>query len=144
MFIWSVGSKLKRILNGKKEILLCGNCKQNATFYESTVDDSFKAYMVLELWKRSERVMQCGECLGACDYYAVYPAEKLAEEEAARQAALEKKQREQDELRKQQAAAAKEQARQQEAARQKYEADKARKDQEVDDELAQMKKKLGK
>ncbi len=100
--------------------------------------------MVLDLWKRSKRVMQCGECLGVCDCYSVYPEDKLAEEEAARQAELERKKREQEEAQKRQEAEAKERARQQEEARKKYESEKARKDQEVDDELAQMKKKLGK
>lgn len=144
MFFWSVGRQLKRVPKGKKQTLKCGSCKQEASFYESTVDDSFKAFMVLDLWKRSKRVMQCGECLGVCDYYSVYPEEKIAEEEAARQAELERKKREQEEAQKRQEAEAKEHARQQEEARQKYESEKARKDQEVDDELAQMKKKLGK
>jgi len=144
MFVWSVGRQLKRVAKGKKQTLLCGNCKQEASFYESTVDESFKAYLVLDLWKRSKRVMQCGECLGVCDYYSLYPEEKQAEEEAARKTEVERKQREQEEMQKRQEAEAKERARQQEESRKKYEADKARKDQEIDDELVQMKKKLGK
>jgi hypothetical protein len=144
MFVWSVGRQLKRVPKGKKQTLRCGNCKQEASFYESTVDDSFKAFMVLDLWKRSKRVMQCGECLAVCDYYSLYPEEKLAEEEAARAAEEARRKREQEETQKRQEAEAKESARQQEESRKKYEAEKVRKDQEVDDELAQMKKKLGK
>ena len=70
--------------------------------------------------------------------------QKLAEEEAARAAEEARRKREQEETQKRQEAEAKESARQQEESRKKYEAEKVRKDQEVDDELAQMKKKLGK
>ncbi|MDQ5966694.1 MAG: hypothetical protein QG625_2849 [Cyanobacteriota bacterium erpe_2018_sw_39hr_WHONDRS-SW48-000098_B_bin.30] len=128
MLFVSLGSELKRVPNGKKQTFECGKCKKQTTFYESSMDDSLKAFLVVELYKRSKRVMQCGECLSACDYYSLFPLEKQAEEEA----------------RQRQEAEAKERARQAEETRKKYEAEKAQMDMAVDDELEQLKKKMGK
>ncbi|MBP6595327.1 MAG: hypothetical protein KA255_20045, partial [Candidatus Obscuribacter sp.] len=78
MLFVSLGSELKRVPNGKKQNFECGKCKKRTTFYESSMDDSLKAFLVVELYKRSKRVMQCGECLSACDYYSLFPLEKQA------------------------------------------------------------------
>lgn len=88
--------------------------------------------------------MQCGECLSVCDYYAIYPQEKQAEEDAARRADAERKQKEQEEAQKRQEAEAKERARQSEEWRKKYETEKAQKEMVVNDELERLKKELGK
>ncbi|MBP6350090.1 MAG: hypothetical protein KA392_11170 [Candidatus Obscuribacter sp.] len=144
MLFVSLGSELKRVPNGKKQNFECGKCKKRTTFYESSMDDSLKAFLVVELYKRSKRVMQCGECLSACDYYSLFPLEKQAEEEAARKAEAERRQRQEEEARQRQEAEAKERARQAEETRKKYEAEKAQMDMAVDDELEQLKKKMGK
>lgn len=144
MLFVSLGSELKRVPNGKKQAFECGNCKKQTTFYESNMDDSLKAFLVVELYKRTKRVMQCGECLSACDYYSLFPLEKQAEEEAARKAEAERKQRQEEQARQRQEAEARERARQAEETRKKYEAEKAQMDMAVDDELEQLKKKMGK
>lgn len=144
MLLVSLGSALKRVPNGKKQTFECSKCQKPTTFYESTMDDTLKAFLVLELYKRSKRVMQCGECLSACDYYSLFPLEKQAEEEAARKAEAERRQRQEEEARQRKEAEAREQARQAEETRRKYEAEKAQMDMAVDDELEQLKKKMGK
>jgi hypothetical protein len=141
MFVfWQTDNQLKRIAAGKKVPLKCGGCSKQATFYECQIDDSFKAYFVVELWKRTRRVMQCGECLAVCDYYEIFPNEKgLAE-----QAEVERKQKEVEAETKRKLAAAQEQQLKLQAEQKEREETRRRNELEVDDELAKLKKKLGK
>jgi Na+-translocating ferredoxin:NAD+ oxidoreductase RnfC subunit len=140
LIFWSTKKELTRVPGGKRPRLKCLNCSQEATFYECLVDENLKAYFVVEIWKTSKRVMQCGECLGVCDYYQVFPDEKAREEAAAtaqkqEQAEAEaKRKQEQEEARK----------RQEETARKKYEEEQKLKDEALNDELQQLKRKLGK
>ena len=143
MIFWSAGNQLTRVPKGRKQQFQCGRCHQLATFYECESDDSVKAFFVVELWKRSKRVMQCGECLGVCDYYTLFPDEKKADEEAAIKAEAERKAREQKAAAEDQAKAEKELARQEEIANKAREAERARKDKQLDDELEKLKKKMG-
>jgi hypothetical protein len=141
--MWIFGSlnkQLNRVPGGRKEPFACENCKATTTFYECLVDEHIKAYFVLKLWGRTKRIMQCGECLAACDYYYVFPKEKEAEEKAVaerqrREAEAEAKRRDQEEA----ARKAREEAeiRRREEQRRADEA-------KVDDELAALKHKLGK
>jgi len=151
MLFWSSGKELKRIPKGKKEKFKCSKCDEETTWYEAQVDDSFKAFMVVELWKSSKRVMQCCECLYVADYYTLYPDEKAAYEEELRkneeamkqhQAEADAKQREQDAKRRE--AEEKELARQEEIARKKRDEERAMKDKALDAEVEALKKKLGK
>ncbi|MBX9667775.1 MAG: hypothetical protein K2X93_09165, partial [Candidatus Obscuribacterales bacterium] len=136
-------SQLNRILNGRKQKFKCGKCQQESMFYECEVDDSFKAFLVVEVWKRTKRVMQCGECLAICDYYSLYPEEKKAAEEKLAREDLERKEREQKVAAEKQAEEEKERARQAALDQKSRAAEAARKDKELDDELEKLKRKMG-
>lgn len=144
MIVWSCGKELKRTFGGRKQTLNCSNCKKATTFYEAIVDDSFKIYFVVELWKKTKRVMQCGECLYVSDFYEVYPEEKQKEEEARAKLEADRLKAENEAKQK----ALEEQARQEAVARKAREAAekeaKQKMDQQVDDELEALKRKLGK
>ncbi len=163
MFVfWTSEKKPNRVMFGKKKKLLCGNCNIEATFHECNIDEGLKLYSVIEVWKRTKRVMQCGECLAVCDFYDVYPEEKEAQEEAeAERKQKEKDQKQQAEMHKrqqqeQQAAAAKqreaderqrleeEQRKAEEIAQIKREAQRKEQEIKVDDDLAKLKRDLGK
>jgi hypothetical protein len=137
---WSTSAQLNRVANGKRVLLDCNKCAQKTKFYECSVDEGLKAYMVLDVWKKTKRVMQCSECLQVCDYYAVFPQEKAAAEKAE----VERKAKAVEEERKQQQAAEQERLKQEQDYLQKKKEERARIDAQVDDELAQLKKKLGK
>jgi hypothetical protein len=140
MFIWQSGKQLQRVSGGKKISFNCGGCKKETTFYECQVDDTFKAYFVVELWKRTTRAMQCGECLGVYDYYEVFPLEKRNPEQEG--AELKRKADEAEAKRK--VAAEQEQKMKQEAEQKRREQERRRIELEVEDELAKLKRKLGK
>jgi Fe-S-cluster-containing hydrogenase component 2 len=140
ILFWSTNNELKRVPGGKKLNLKCLRCNQQANFYECLVDESLKAYWVVELWKKSKRVLQCGECLGVCDYYQVFPDEKALAEQA--EAAQKQKLQEAEAKRKQEAEQV--QQHQHELESQKREEERKRKELEVEDELQQLKRKLGK
>jgi hypothetical protein len=137
---WTCSNELNRVANGKRTLLDCKKCAQKTKFYECYVDEGLKAYMVLDVWKKTKRVMQCGECLQVCDYYAVFPQEKAAAEKAD----AERKAKAADEERKQQQAAEQERLKREQEYLQQKKQERARMDAQVEDELAQLKKKLGK
>jgi hypothetical protein len=139
VFIWQSGKQLQRVAGGKKIPFNCGGCKRQTTFYECQVDDTFKAYFVVELWKRTTRAMQCGECLGVYDYYEVFPQEKGSAERTG----AELKQKAEAEA-KRRGAAEQEQKLKQEAEQKRREQERRRNELEVEDELARLKRKLGK
>ncbi len=76
MLIWHNSHELHRVEGGKEQRFECDKCKKKTMFQECRSDESLKANHVVELWSKQRRVMQCGECLGLCDYYEVYPDEK--------------------------------------------------------------------
>ncbi len=147
---WSLND-VKRVTFGKKKLLKCLKCEKEATFYEATVEDKVAAYVILELFKRTKRVMQCGECLAVADYYEIFPEEKeheaqqkeeIKRKEAEAKAAEELKRKVEQET---QAKRLEEERLRQEALEQKKRAEaKVLKEKEVDDELAKLKKKMGK
>lgn len=139
-FFYSLKNKLNRVPGGKKIPLNCGLCKQKSTFYECTVDDNFSIYHFLELWKRTKRVMQCGECLAVSDYYEVFPLEKAQEERAAAATKV----KELEESARKNMEAEKERQRQQDLAQKKRAEEQRLKQIEVDNDLKELKKKLGK
>lgn len=104
------------------------------------MDHRLQLYLVVDLFKTTRRVMQCGECLGICDYYEVFPEEKA------------KKDIEEAQKRQQEAAAQAKKKAEEEAERVRVEEQEAKRraddrkklEAEVEDELAQLKRKLGK
>jgi hypothetical protein len=140
VFIWQSGKQLQRVAGGKRIPFNCGSCKKQTTFYECQVDDTFKAYFVVELWKRTSRAMQCGECLGVYDYYEVFPQEKATAEQAG--AEIKRKADEAEAKRK--FAAEQDQNLKHEAEQKRREQERRRNELEVEDELAKLKRKLGK
>lgn len=121
LVFWSTKNNVKRLASGKRATQKCSQCGKNATFYQCEVDKGVKLYGVLTLFGSQELVMQCGECLALFkddtqDKAARAEAERLAKEEAAKEA---ERERIKDEEYKQREA-------------------------EVDDELARLKKDLGK
>jgi len=150
LFHWNLNN-IKRVFAGKRRELTCQNCGKKATFHEATAEDRVAAYVVIELWKRTKRVMQCGECLAVCDYYEMFPEEKAQEaqflEEQKRKqleakAAEEEKRKleEQKELKKQED----ERLRLADIEAKRRAAERVQKEKVVDDELAALKKQLGK
>lgn len=151
MIIWQTNKKLNRIPGGRKVELPCSGCLKAGMYYESELEENLKLYFVVDLWKRTKRILQCGACLSVCDYYEIFPQEKLAEEaaEAERkrkkeeQIAKERREKAESEIRRQQAEA-------QERARVEHEENlrrmraKAEREAAVDDELAKLKKQMGK
>jgi len=144
MIIWSVGKQLTRVIGGKKPSLQCKVCKKATTFYESTIDEGLKLYFVVDLFKRTKRVLQCGECLGVCDYYEIFPEEKGQKEAESAAAAEAKKQKELQEQAKRDQAAAEERKRQEDLDHKKWQEEEKRKEGEVLDELEELKRKMGK
>lgn len=144
MIIWSFGGELSRVPNGKRVTLKCTKCNKESTFHECIVDDKFTVFFVLDLWKQTKRVMQCGECLGVCDYYQLYPHEKQEEQEAAEKAQKEMMERQAAEDAKRRAQEEAEQKKQDAIELKRRAEEQKRKDKEVDDELEKIKKKLGK
>ncbi len=121
LIFWSTKNKVNRLQDGRKETHKCSSCGKTATFYQCEVDKGVKLYGVVTLFGSQQKVMQCGECLALFkdeeDEKAMRAeTERLAKEEAKREAL---RQQIKDEEYKQREA-------------------------EVDDELAQLKKNLGK
>lgn len=121
LIFWSTKNKVNRLSNGRRETHKCSACQKTATFYQCEVDKGVKLYGVVTLFGSQEKVMQCGECLALFKDQEEEKAikaetERLAKEEAKREA---ERQRIKDEEYKQREA-------------------------EVDDELAKLKKDLGK
>jgi|SRR5579883_815277 len=144
MIIFNWGGELKRVPNGKRVNLLCLRCHKQSTFHEAVVDDKIQVFFVLDLYRKSKRVMQCGECLGVCQYYEMFPDEARAEEQALTQARNEMNERQIAEEAKRKEQEENERRRQEEKERKLREQEKKRKDEELDAELEKLKKKLGK
>ena len=129
---------IMRMSGGKKITLKCSSCSKQNIFYECEVDESFKAYFVVELWKRTKKAMQCGECLGVCDYFEIFPQERGLEEqldaERKRKQAEVETQRKLNEER--------EKRLKEQAAQEQREKDRRRREMEVDDELAKLKRNM--
>lgn len=137
---WNVKNELTRVPKGQKIKLVCGKCNQKAMFHECSVDNEVQLYFLVKLFKQTKRVMQCGECLAVCNYYDIFPENP----EATEKAEAERKQHEAEaELKKQQEAEL-QRKRQLEAEAKKREEERLRKESQVDDELAELKRKLGK
>jgi len=136
---WQSKHELKRVFFGKKVTLECGHCHKKASFYECNIDDSFSIYFV-DLWKKTKRVMQCGECLAVVDYFEIYPQEKVqAEQDQAEQ------QRQAEQAEAQKKAAEEEERRKQQERENQERADRFKKmEAQVDDELSELKRKMGK
>jgi hypothetical protein len=138
MFFLQMNNQLHRVAGGRRLTLLCSACGKKSTFYECQIDESLKAYFVVDLWKKTRKVLQCGECLAVCDYFDVFQDEMRSEEPAVaerkRKEAAEKAERKAEEERK-----LKEQA-----AHRRREEDQRRKETEIEDELARLKRKMGK
>lgn len=150
MIIWQTNKRLNRVPGGRKVELPCAGCLKAGMYYESELEENLKLYFLVEIWKKTKRILQCGACLSVCDYYEIFPAEKQAAEaaEAARkkkkeeQAARERIQKAEEDLRRQRAAE-QERARLEHEHNQRLMRAKAEKEAAVDDELAKLKKQMG-
>jgi hypothetical protein len=148
---WTTNQQLNRVKGGKTVQLACGNCKQTTPYYECVVDEGVKLYSVVEVWKSKKRIMQCRECFAVCDYYNIFPQEKIeAERKTAETKQQESQAKQQAEIEKQRQEALRaqhqEELRRQEemAARQKREAQRKAEEAQVEDELTELKRQLGK
>lgn len=142
MLFWQQKHEVKRVPNGKRVRVTCGSCKKTAMFYECTIEKNFALYVVLELWKDTKRVMQCGECLAVCDYKEMFPdddesAPKSSSGDTERDGEQKRKQAEEDARLKQAEQEEHQRQAERDAVRKKNEA-------EVDDELSKLKEKFGK
>lgn len=132
-----------RVPNGRKVKLTCKNCGKESNWHECRIEDSIKVYAVVELWKNSKRVMQCGECLATCDYYEMFPGEKEEEEKQAAEKKQKELQHEQELEAKKKAEEEAERKRKEEIACKKREEEKKAKDAAIEDELEALKKSMG-
>lgn len=121
--------KVKRVRDGQTERRRCPECGETTTFYEVTVDQQYTAYRFIKLWGSESTGFQCD----ACDEVM-----ELDDTEEPELTAREKKK-----LDKQRAAEAKEQAERAERSRRRLQQEKAAQEEAIDDELAEMKKRLG-
>lgn len=139
-FLFTTSNELKRVMFGKKKKFHCTKCDRETMFYECTIQDDVKAFGVLDVWKKSKRVMQCGECLMVGDFYQFFPDEKVREQQVAE----EQKNREMEAAQAAERAAEEERRKQEEAERLRREERRRATEAKVDDELANLKKSLGK
>jgi uncharacterized CHY-type Zn-finger protein len=132
-FIIGGGKETRRIEGGKRLNMRCENCQKLATFYECRVKKSVNAFFFVELWDKTVKAMQCGECL------ALFQEEEVSDAESN----AERAKREATELRK---VAERQQQTIDQLAEEAKKADKAKKQQskDLDKALAELKKKMGK
>ncbi len=121
LIFWSSKNKVNRLPDGRKETHRCSACGKTATFYQCEVDKGVKLYGVVTLFESQQKVMQCGECL------ALYKDE---EDEKAMRAETER--------------LAKEEGKREALCQQIKDEEYKQREAEVDDELAKLKKNLGK
>jgi hypothetical protein len=128
------GTETRRVEGGKRIQMRCSHCHQSATFYECRVKKSVSAFFFLELWDKTTKAMQCGECLTA---FQESEAEAPIETSAERAARTAKEMRRAAEEQQQKLDALAEEGRRAAHA-------KKQKDKDLDKALAELKKKMGK
>lgn len=151
MFVFFTNnSDVKRKLFGKKVKRHCPKCNRDATFYECDVNRSIKVMGVFGIWDKNEQVMQCGECLALykTDEGINADGAKSAESgpDPSKQQEAEEKRREEEEkkLAEAERRKAEEQARAEAEERARMALERKAREQAVDAELEELKKKMGK
>lgn len=124
MFVWlSTKKRARRVENGRKLRRKCPECGATTDFYECVVERSVSAFSVVKLWDGESTAYACSACGEVTELGDTHEPELTA--------------REQREL-------AEQRTRALEAAKREREQAATAKRQQVDDELAALKRKLGK
>ena len=121
--------KVKKVPDGRVERRKCPHCGKTTNFREVLITSKWSAYVVVKLWSSETTAFRCDSCDEVVDLDDTEDPELTAKEKK-QQAALEEKQKRVD-------------AKAAEAARVQAKVEAERQEQAIDDELAQMKKKLG-
>ncbi len=141
MFLWfGRKSKIRRVKDGRRERRRCPECDADTTFIEVTVEKTYTAYVVVDLFDTESTAFCCSDCEEVMDFARTLepnlsPREKAklakaeAKAEAERVEAEAKAEAERKQQREARAQRLKDQARAQESA--------------LDDELSAMKARLG-
>lgn len=122
-------SRAKRVKGGETHRRKCPECEKTAVFHECILKREYSAYIVLKLWESKSEAYECGECGEVMDLDDTEDPELTPKEKAAALAEAKR--------------AEKEKVAALDARLDRQKADEARKEAEVDDELAAMKKRLG-
>lgn len=138
--IFGKKSKVRLVDGGEVELRRCPRCDHTGEFRECTIDKTYTAYIVVDLWSSQSKAFRCTRC------HEAMPLEETREPELSpRQRAKLGKERAKEAKR--QAAAAeverKRAEREAAAARKRAEREAAAKEGALDDELAAMKARLG-
>jgi hypothetical protein len=121
--------KVKRVPDGRVDRRKCPECGKTTDFHEVVVTSKWTAYVVVKLWNSESTAFCCSACEAVMDLDDTEDPE-LSAKEIEKRLELEDKQQRID-------------AKAAELARRKAEAEAVRQDQDIDDELAAMKKRLG-
>jgi len=125
--------KARRVPDGQFEKRRCPECGKTTVFRECVVEKTYTAYRVINLWKSESTQFSCDACGALMDLDDTEPAELSAREQAQQQA-IEAK-RAAVEAKRTKVEAKREQARSLKEA--------AEREQSIDDELAEMRSRLG-
>jgi predicted RNA-binding Zn-ribbon protein involved in translation (DUF1610 family) len=121
--------KIKPLEGGRRERRTCPECGANTTFIEVSVEKTYTAYVVVDLFDSESTAFQCKECGEVMDLERTQEPELSAREKAK--------------LAKAQAKAEAQRKKELEAAAKKARAEAVAKEEALDDELAAMKARLG-
>lgn len=139
-FFFGRKSKVRPAKDGRRERRTCPECDADTTFVEVTVEKTYTAYAVVDLFDTKSTAFACSECQEVMDFDRTLEPQ-LSPREKAKLAKAEAKA--EAERAKAQAKADAEQKRQR-AARAKRQKDEARaQENALDDELTAMKARLG-
>lgn len=130
MFLW-VGrkSKARMVPDGQFEKRRCPECGKTAVFREAVVNKAYSAWVVLKLWESESTTYVCDKCGSMVDLDDTLEPELSAREQAKQtRLTAEKAQVAADKRR---------------LANEQFKLAEKKRDQDLDDELAQMKEKLG-
>jgi phosphoenolpyruvate synthase/pyruvate phosphate dikinase len=139
-FVFGRKKKIKPLRDGRRERRKCPLCGEDTTFIEVAVEKKYTAYVVVDLFNTESTAFQCKACDEVMDLESTHEPnlserekKKLAKAQAKAEAKRARQQAEEEAARKRQIKEAAEQAR----------AEKAAKENQLDDELAAMKARMG-
>ena len=130
MFIWwGKKGKTRRVVDGNFEKRKCPECGKTAVFREMLVKSEVSVFSVVKLWDSESTQYACDRCGSVMDLDDTEEPELSA--------------REQEKLEKEQAKALEAAQKKREAREARWKAEEEARDEQIDDEIAEMKKRLG-
>lgn len=130
MFVWwNKKGKARRVEDGDFEKRKCPECGKTAVFREVLVKSEVSVFSVVKLWDSEATKYACDRCGSIMDLDDTEDPELTA--------------REQKRLEKQQAKALEDAQKKREAREARWKAEEVAREEQIDDEIADMKKRLG-